>query len=328
MADATRKSLTIPGGPKYSYIYQVAENEKPTFLLLHGFPSSSYDWRKQIANLSKAGYGVVAPDLLGYGETAKPEALEAYAFSNLAGHVSEILKHENLTTVIGVGHDWGSVVLSKAWNYYPQYFSALVFASVGYQLPGPFNLAGTNALTESLFGYTMFGYWNFFNETDAASLLQSHHESFSTIMYQSDPEIWKTDFCPIGKLREWVTANKTAPLPSWLPRNEFEEHKKILEKGGYTGPLNWYKGVIRDIDHEKDATISAEAKVINKPTIFLVGESDAVTRPEVAIQAAGQGKTEGWLPNVEVKTVPGSHWFYLEQPEATFEILDNLAKSL
>jgi soluble epoxide hydrolase/lipid-phosphate phosphatase len=58
-------------------------------------------------------------------------------------------------------------------------------------------------------------------------------------MYQSDPEIIKSDFCPIGKLKEWIQANKTAALPSWLPKEEFEEHQKILAKGGYTGPLNW-----------------------------------------------------------------------------------------
>lgn len=33
--------------------------------------------------------------------------------------------------------------------------------------------------------------------------------------------------------------DEVASLPSWLPKEEFEEHKEIMEKGGYTGPLNW-----------------------------------------------------------------------------------------
>jgi hypothetical protein len=53
-----------------------------------------------------------------------------------------------------------------------------------------------------------------------------------------------------------------------------------------------------------------------------------MTRPEVLFQAAEQGKMGGWLPNVEVQTVPGSHFFNLEQPKATFDILDAFAKSL
>jgi soluble epoxide hydrolase/lipid-phosphate phosphatase len=106
MAASTRKILSIQHGPKYSYLYQVAKSGKPTFLLLHGFPSSSYDWRKQIADLGAAGYGVLAPDLLGYGETDKPNTLDAYTFSNISGHVAKILEHEKLTQVIGVGHDW------------------------------------------------------------------------------------------------------------------------------------------------------------------------------------------------------------------------------
>lgn len=89
-----------------------------------------------------------------------------------------------------------------------------------------------------------------------------------------------------------------------------------------------YKAIIRDIDHKKDANISQEAIVITKPTLFLVGESDTVTRPEVALQAAEQGKKGGWLPSIDVKTVPGSHWFYLEYPQTTFDILDSFAKSV
>lgn len=171
MSTAKRESLSIPGGPKYSYLYQAAQHGKPTFLLLHGFPSSSYDWRKQIVDLGAAGYGVLAPDLLGYGGTDKPDALEEYACSNVAGHVAKILEHKGLTQVIGLAHDWfehlcprirvvltihrrGSVVLSRLWNYQPQYLSSLIFASVSYQPPGPFDLDGINALTEQLFGYT------------------------------------------------------------------------------------------------------------------------------------------------------------------------------
>jgi soluble epoxide hydrolase/lipid-phosphate phosphatase len=105
MAASTRRTLSIHHGPKYSYLYQVAKSEKPTFLLLHGFLGSSYDWRKQIADLGAAGYGVLAPDLLGYGETDKPDTLDAYTFSNISRHVVKILEHEKLTQVIGVGHD-------------------------------------------------------------------------------------------------------------------------------------------------------------------------------------------------------------------------------
>lgn len=102
----TKKTLQVTNCTQYAYIYEKAQDSKPTFLLLHGFPSSSQGWHKQIEDLSKAGYGVLAPDLLGYGDTDKPIALEEYANSKMSAHVARILDHEGLTEVIGVGHDW------------------------------------------------------------------------------------------------------------------------------------------------------------------------------------------------------------------------------
>lgn len=49
----------------------------PTVLLIHGFPSGRHDWPYQIDSLSSAGYGVVAPDCLGYGNSDAPLVVEA-----------------------------------------------------------------------------------------------------------------------------------------------------------------------------------------------------------------------------------------------------------
>lgn len=93
-------------GTKYAYVYVPAKKAKPTFLLLHGFPSSSYDWRHQIKPLADLEFGVLAPDLLGYGDTDRPIELEKYKFKNMALDIVQILDEESLKTVIGVGHDW------------------------------------------------------------------------------------------------------------------------------------------------------------------------------------------------------------------------------
>ena len=100
------KHITLQDKTSYAYIYIAASGSKPTFLLLHGFPSSSYDWRHQIRQLSSTGYGVLVPDLLGYGDSDKPVEIEAYSLKRMSGHVDEILKREGLERVIGVGHDW------------------------------------------------------------------------------------------------------------------------------------------------------------------------------------------------------------------------------
>ena len=101
-----KKTLTVENGLKYAYIYSPAKANQPTFLLLHGFPSSSSDWHNQVSDLTAAGYGVLAPDMLGYAGTSKPEEVEAYALSKMTSHVAKILDKEGLTEIIGVGHDW------------------------------------------------------------------------------------------------------------------------------------------------------------------------------------------------------------------------------
>ena len=78
---------------------------QPTLLFLHGFPESAYDWRRQFGFFHRLGYGIVAPDLLGYSGTDKPADVQAYSLKNMAREVVELLDCEGVETVVGVGHD-------------------------------------------------------------------------------------------------------------------------------------------------------------------------------------------------------------------------------
>lgn len=100
------KNINLRDGTTYGYVRVAATADKPTLLFLHGYPSSSYDWHYQIDHFSRAGYGLVVPDLLGYGDTSKPDALEAYSMRNIGRQIIEVLDHEGLSKVIGVAHDW------------------------------------------------------------------------------------------------------------------------------------------------------------------------------------------------------------------------------
>jgi soluble epoxide hydrolase/lipid-phosphate phosphatase len=85
-------------------------------LLLHGFLSSSHDWLYQFHHLTSHGFGVVAPDLLGYGETSSPTDPEVYKFSRMAVDLIELMKVVGINTgdrsVHVVGHDFGSILMS------------------------------------------------------------------------------------------------------------------------------------------------------------------------------------------------------------------------
>ncbi|KAI4261886.1 MAG: hypothetical protein L6R42_002925, partial [Xanthoria sp. 1 TBL-2021] len=69
-------SAKLSSSVTYSYVHVQAKGSKPYLLFLDGFPSSAYDWRHQIEFFSDRGYGLIVPDLLGYGATDKPQEKE------------------------------------------------------------------------------------------------------------------------------------------------------------------------------------------------------------------------------------------------------------
>ena len=96
-------SLEIPSGRKYRYVFYPAR-DKPYILFIHGFPSSSYDWRRQFQYFSKRSYGIVAPDLLGYGGTDHPD-IDSFRLKNMAQELIDLLDCLRIETVLGVSHD-------------------------------------------------------------------------------------------------------------------------------------------------------------------------------------------------------------------------------
>ena len=59
-------------------MHYVDEGQGPLVILLHGFPYLWYMWRRQIVALAEAGFRVVVPDQRGFGQTDRPDSIEAY----------------------------------------------------------------------------------------------------------------------------------------------------------------------------------------------------------------------------------------------------------
>ena len=93
-------------GTTYTYVHVKPQRDKPYILFLHGFPDTSFVWKRQVDYFSYKGYGLIVPDLLGYGGTDKPQELAAYRLKKMAGEMIEVLDLLGIKTVIGVGHDW------------------------------------------------------------------------------------------------------------------------------------------------------------------------------------------------------------------------------
>lgn len=88
MPITTYNTVSLPG--RETVFYREAGSPKnPTVLLLHGFPTSSNQFRHLIPILAEK-YHVLAPDLPGFGFTTLPEGY-VYTFDNLAATISSWL---------------------------------------------------------------------------------------------------------------------------------------------------------------------------------------------------------------------------------------------
>jgi pimeloyl-ACP methyl ester carboxylesterase len=110
----------------------VDEGHGPAVLLLHGFPDSSALWRHQIPALVDAGHRVIAPDLRGFGESDRPEGIEAYQMEMLVGDVLGILDASGIERVSVVGHDWGAGLGWALASLVPERVQRLAALSVGH----------------------------------------------------------------------------------------------------------------------------------------------------------------------------------------------------
>jgi soluble epoxide hydrolase/lipid-phosphate phosphatase len=106
MDKSSYKQLKTQRGLTYSYYFSPPLTGKPVLFFSHGFPSNSLVWQAQVAIFSPQGYGILAPDLLGYGGTDKPTDPKLYIGSGLAQDVVDIFDAEEIERVIAIGHDW------------------------------------------------------------------------------------------------------------------------------------------------------------------------------------------------------------------------------
>jgi len=102
MTSVTHHTAQVNG----TRLHYVTAGEGPPVMLLHGWPQTWYEWRHVIGLLA-GEYQVVAPDLRGFGYSAKPAA--GYDAATMAADLEALNDHLGLRDVTVLGHDWGAV---------------------------------------------------------------------------------------------------------------------------------------------------------------------------------------------------------------------------
>lgn len=306
-----RNTFTAHSGNTYSFISIKPTSRTTTLLFLHGFPSTLNDWLHQIRHFSSQGYGVVALDVLGYGETSKPDHVAQYRLKPMSDEVIELLDHLELKTVVGVGHDFGATLLSRIAAYHPSRWESLVFIAVGPPPLGtPFDVDLINHMTKQMLGYEMLGYIPWLAELDSQTILEKHAEAAMSLMFCRDREAWEEWFHPLGKMHGFVQENRRLPIASWYTQDLQEAHLKAFgSPDGYKGVCRWYR-------MWKDNLFAPDEKgfenfKIRQPVLFIVP-----SHPQGSMTQQKQ-MLSSWAPNLQTVSLDTSHWLHLEQPDQT-----------
>lgn len=93
----------------YRHTVDSASN-KPVLLLIHGFPTSSWDWAPIWDSLAER-FQLVAPDLLGLGFSDKP--VQAYSIFEQADIMDHVLSTLNIDQFHMLAHDYGDTVAQE-----------------------------------------------------------------------------------------------------------------------------------------------------------------------------------------------------------------------
>ncbi|KAK8039995.1 epoxide hydrolase [Apiospora rasikravindrae] len=309
--DLPRREFTVSRGYTYSFVHIERTGDNPTLLLLHGWPSHIDDWIYQIRHFQSKGYGLVVPDMLGYGGSSNPSETTEYRLKPLSQDLVELLDHVGVRQVVGVGHDWGANILSRLAIYHPDRLRAVAFLGIGPSSPGTtFDLDAINAITKEATGTEMLGYISYITR-DAASqrMMELHAQSVMDILFADDPKTWNAHFHPLQGFKSFVEEGRRQNVGSWYPPELQRRHLATFgREGGHLGPAQYYKMLDGNLSVGDEAGF--EGAQLAMPSLLVVPGAPASSR-QMHVQML-----QAWAPGLEVAMVDSGHWVHLEQREA------------
>jgi pimeloyl-ACP methyl ester carboxylesterase len=293
----------------------------PLVLLCHGFPESWYSWRHQLQALAEAGFHAVAPDMRGYGQTDRPEAIDQYTLLHLTGDMVGVLDALGAEKAVIAGHDWGAPVAWHSALLRPDRFRAVIGLSV------PF-LPRAKARPTTLMPQTpdAIFYQLYFQEPGVAEaeFERDVRRSIRSLLYSASGDAPRRETATsqgdaasagVGMVQRQgggFSARMVDPasLPPWLTDADVDFYVNEFTRTGFRGGLNWY----RNIDRNWELFAPFAGSRVNVPALYMAGDGDLV------VAFRGMDKL---LPNLALFVpqlrgtimLPGcGHWTQQERP--------------
>ena len=218
------------------------ENGEPV-MLLHGFPSTSYQWRSQLETLGDSGFRAFAPNQRGYSPLARPLGVNAYTYDHLVHDVFEIADTLGWEQFHLVGHDWGAFVAWAAAGLNPDRVLTLTPISVPH--PEAFAKALADPTGEQA---QMSSYMEFFRSDNSEN-----------VFLDNDAELLRNIYISAG-----------------LSEEEMEPYLEVLGTPEALGAaLNWYRAN-NFVGDNTDPTVDRRTEIpdASVPTMFIWSDED------------------------------------------------------
>jgi pimeloyl-ACP methyl ester carboxylesterase len=265
-------------------LHYVEEGSGPLVVLLHGFPEFWYSWRHQIPALAAAGFRVLAPDLRGYNESAKPLGVRQYDIDILRDDVVALIRQTGAERAHLVGHDWGGAI---AWHV------ALTRPAVIERL------AILNAPHPAAF---------FRELRTLAQLRKSWYVFFFQLPWLPEWFLRRRNFAFLDR-----TLTRDAIQPDALTAEDVNAYKRALDQpGALTATINYYRAALR----RRPRKIFRELHPVDISTLLIWGERDRYLGVRLT-----EG-LEQWVPNLRIeRLLNASHWVQNDVPDRVNELL-------
>jgi len=288
----------------------------PLVVLCHGFPESWYSWRHQLAALAAAGFHAVAPDMRGYGQTDRPDAIDQYTLLHLTGDMVGLLDALGAESAVIVGHDWGAPVAWHSALLRPDRFRAVAGLSVPYRPRGaapPTSQMPQNA--DALF-YQLYFQTPGVAETE---LERDVRASIRRLLYSASGDVPRGGGSgnrdAVGMVpRTGGFLTRTADpsaLPAWLTEADIDFFVGEFSRSGFRGGLNWY----RNIDRNWELLAPFAGAPVTVPALYVAGDRDLVVAFRGMDKLIPNLKT--FVPELRnTVMLPGcGHWTQQERPQ-------------
>lgn len=207
------------------------DREKPTVILLHGFPESHRAWRELAPRLER-DFFLIMPDQRGFAASDQPQQASAYKSDKLVDDIFALSEALGIERFALVGHDWGGAI---SWAAALRADPRLTRLAI---INAPHPVIFQKSLIESTDQRAASQYINVFRLPGAAKLIEKmRYEVFfektfgGNVDLATIPEAEKNQYLAewsqpgtMKAMLNWYRASKliipppavTVPLPDWL----------------------------------------------------------------------------------------------------------------